>query len=1174
MKIKLHKRFRGVLSLLVAVMLLVGVMPTQVWQGIKVDAAMSARAYTVFFDRKTSSSGCSWDRWSGVPWVHWNDDNWYPMEWVSKDYYVYSSNTKPDTQIQFGHGTTANTVMINFRDNGIYYLNDSNYNDGNNTGITVSCVAGDSIYAPTTDNLGDTAAANGSTDGTKTDATTFGTYGGENVTAVLYDYYSDMEMRTGQPRWKLKDGYYAGGNLYYSTLDGAYYVKDQYHSTFGGYGWNARRYVPMLTFNDKMSSLYSTYISNHSGQSIKPMYFGDFTDGNGTISAIDTIKTWYGYNSSNGGLSSSNSNVGQGYKQGLYGFKLNSDGKPVLRNQSVNASSITDSNNGNTDLVVPFFDKNFLRGSTQKLGQIYENITFPFVKDSDGYYVADCETYDYRYVVNSDSTKSGIRMTANSSDKVYGVRTDSGIQESAGDFFPFEDAINHPITDETRPQSGVYADKLNYGFGMELTIPFTLRSSGTDGDGHYIFKDDNGNDITFEFKGDDDLVVYVDDYLVLDIGGTHDAKYGKINFSKGWVTVEGATARDSSNNITSYYQNEQDLGTFNKLLSEDMKKPGKHTLKVFYVERGLWESNFYMRYNLPVIPKGSSSITVTETVDTPENITSTNLTVNGTSLATIQNRINSNLDLIELQNELSYRMPTIDEYGVATYPGENVYGKDDDMKYTLYTGNTQTSTNNITGGTNKNTIKLKNSQRAVYGNTYDVAIHEYRIKAIQSDDDLLTVNGKSLFGKKKGEVFTTTWEFTDTAGVKTTSSSSRLKKTTSTSATTNVTGATDEEKSGDYIDWTGTSAATETIAYRNGLGQADLTVSKTVNGTLEESDTFTFTITLDNLAGIHLEDIWDYSGATVTVATDYQLVFKGTITVPAGTNPTGTTNLTISGIPVGTEYTIAEGTKEGYTSVISSDSGNVTASGVTITVTNTKDETLPDEPEPASIVLKIQKVWGTTTVYPDKLKFKVKKSGSDAGVTKVLNAAGTDITSSYNGTTHVLTMTETDNATTVTVDGATSTVWVAYIVDAGNTDIDGTGGSAVTYTITELDENNTELAHQNEWTYTTGSGEGAVTTTFKVNYSFAAAGGGSNTGTYSGPVTATPTNFSTYESTYGDSTGNTLRILTLSAMNSVVPEQTQTNTGGRGGYIPIAGGFIAILLAGAGYFMYRKRIFA
>ena len=149
---------------------------------------------------------------------------------------------------------------------------------------------------------------------------------------------------------------------------------------------------------------------------------------------------------------------------------------------------------------------------------------------------------------------------------------------------------------------------------------------------------------------------------------------------------------------------------------------------------------------------------------------------------------------------------------------------------------------------------------------------------------------------------------------------------------------------------------------------------------------------------------------------------------------------------------------------------------------------------------------------------------------------------------------------------------MAYIVDESNTDINGTGGSAITYTVTELGDSDAELADQGEWTYTTGEGDEAVTTTFKVHYSFSAAGGGSNTGTYSGPVTATPTNFSTYESDYGESGG--LRILTLSAMNSVVPEQTQTNTGGRGGYIPIAGGFIAILLAGAGYFIYKKRIFA
>ena len=151
---------------------------------------------------------------------------------------------------------------------------------------------------------------------------------------------------------------------------------------------------------------------------------------------------------------------------------------------------------------------------------------------------------------------------------------------------------------------------------------------------------------------------------------------------------------------------------------------------------------------------------------------------------------------------------------------------------------------------------------------------------------------------------------------------------------------------------------------------------------------------------------------------------------------------------------------------------------------------------------------------------------------------------------------------------------MAYIVDESNTDINGTGGSAITYTVTELGDSDAELADQGEWTYTTGEGDEAVTTTFKVHYSFSAAGGGSNTGSYtnSSTATTTPTNFNTYESDYGDSTNSNLRILTLSAMNSVVPDPTQTNTGGRGGYIPIAGGFIAILLAGAGYFIYKKRL--
>lgn len=122
----------------------------------------------------------------------------------------------------------------------------------------------------------------------------------------------------------------------------------------------------------------------------------------------------------------------------------------------------------------------------------------------------------------------------------------------------------------------------DYHFGMTIEIPFKMAP-----DGVIQLPDGENRDMEFYFKGDDDVWVFVDNQLVMDMGGIHDSAEGRINFHTGMVTVNG----EEQKNLWDLFQ-----GMFSPY--------SKHTLKFFYMERGKFASNCAIRFNLPLEPTG------------------------------------------------------------------------------------------------------------------------------------------------------------------------------------------------------------------------------------------------------------------------------------------------------------------------------------------------------------------------------------------------------------------------------------------------------------------------------------------------------------------------------------------------------------------------------------------
>ena len=150
------------------------------------------------------------------------------------------------------------------------------------------------------------------------------------------------------------------------------------------------------------------------------------------------------------------------------------------------------------------------------------------------------------------------------------------------------------------------SESVNYLFGMTMDFNFLMPRDGYD----------NGNPLVYEFNGDDDLWIFIDDVLVLDIGGVHDAFPGTINFATGKITG-GHGGADGARTIKQCFEN---AGVFPDGKPWDYTKVdqyfkgdtfisyGSHKFNMFYMEHGEGASNLQTRFNLPVIERGNVTV--------------------------------------------------------------------------------------------------------------------------------------------------------------------------------------------------------------------------------------------------------------------------------------------------------------------------------------------------------------------------------------------------------------------------------------------------------------------------------------------------------------------------------------------------------------------------------------
>lgn len=376
------------------------------------------------------------------------------------------------------------------------------------------------------------------------------------IDATFYDYYNDDEIQNG---W---------GNIRYATNHGT----QKYSQNGNGYLENAY-WEPFSYLNSKIAA--------HDSGVNYPLYFGNFFDkedgfkGEGSSEMVN-FSNWVNNSSRLGGTHKAIA--------GLTGGTLDSDGDLVY---AVNGGS-------NSSTKVPIFDKSWLQNN--KVGSVV-NTKFPMrMVTSNG-------VKGYYFDSSSSAANGGDNVWFNSSHNTisYGAGTSNGAKDSLSyynsdgsssgyGFFPF---------DSTR---GTNANALNYGFGMRVDVKFNL---GADDSSHIgQIKGTNGSyvDQKFNFTGDDDVWVYVDGKLILDLGGDHQKADGSINFHDRSVSVTtGTNVLNSATRNTSF------------TLENYGDPTAEHTLTMFYVERGMVESNLSFNFNFA--PVGNEFI-VDKTVNT------------------------------------------------------------------------------------------------------------------------------------------------------------------------------------------------------------------------------------------------------------------------------------------------------------------------------------------------------------------------------------------------------------------------------------------------------------------------------------------------------------------------------------------------------------------------------
>lgn len=392
------------------------------------------------------------------------------------------------------------------------------------------------------------------------------------INSTFYDYYTDYELN--------------GFN------------RDKYE---GENGTSQRNWVTFRQFDQALSDYYRD-------NNVRiPIYTGHFqlnNDRNQFRHIADTLKL-FGWDSNPSSYDYKNFLSTNNSVLNINGADKDDDGTPFYDYAAwgLVADQLKDDGvyTADNEALEPHFNKEFLLGENSKnakLGEVYENVSFPFTKvknedgvdywtfdsaettlamrkdtSSDSYYLKDVGNQDWARNVNSTGEQDWSHKWTENGQTQHATSTEYG-------FFPFNET--------STGSSGV---TYNYGFGTKIEFNFRLTEDGT------VLAEDSSSrtgtkevPITFEFSGDDDVWVFIDGKLALDVGGAHGRVTGNLNFENKTATVSHvkASAADSTQGAdkTSSFEIQGENGSI-------------HTLTMYYMERGMWESNMKITFNFP-----------------------------------------------------------------------------------------------------------------------------------------------------------------------------------------------------------------------------------------------------------------------------------------------------------------------------------------------------------------------------------------------------------------------------------------------------------------------------------------------------------------------------------------------------------------------------------------------
>lgn len=413
------------------------------------------------------------------------------------------------------------------------------------------------------------------------------------VTSTLYDYYTDYELNG-----KNRDTY---------DYDGKEGYKDLSH----------RNWVTFREFDQALSDYYEEAKAPY------PIYTGHFQpEGYPEFSLIADTLNLFGYDNNdkvkfnrfmaiNNAQRNEDNTNGKEHTyyayQGLVEGTANADGAPLLK--------------GTTPATVePHFNKDFLLGENSKnakLGEVYENVKFPFTKKKNLF--TEDTGVDYWYFDSNDTTLYLKQDSGHNSDSEYFLQESTENKKG--------NSVNVDVSSNSQGHYGYFpfnetatpgkATTYNYGFGTKLQMDFTLTDDGKVETDNFVNGKKEKTSIKFFFSGDDDVWVFIDGKLALDVGGAHGEVSGLLEF--------GETDDKKSNSVTAYVSkvktggtsgndqdekngnhavktvkyNSHDINFYAQGKTLELDKGKKHTLTMYYMERGMWGSNMAVAFNFP-----------------------------------------------------------------------------------------------------------------------------------------------------------------------------------------------------------------------------------------------------------------------------------------------------------------------------------------------------------------------------------------------------------------------------------------------------------------------------------------------------------------------------------------------------------------------------------------------